>query len=211
MGRVFTDLRELGTNEEADRFLHTLDEMQNTATISALTFPAEDAMKLVRAGFLVTASSIAQGLNTSTRTGTSDNNNNSNNDSTDESSSSTKRDLGGSPSYLLSLPNIGTYLRLLAAGRTHLLNLLKKRSKYQEAPLSLLRDQWDGAVENRDRSYMTGKRLRGEGYGVLPGRTKKWKDLYGMRFGWILGEAMGAGLVELFETGSVGPGVRCLG
>lgn len=112
MGRVFTDLRELGTNEEADRFLHTLDEMQNTATISALTFPAEDAMKLVRAGFLVTASSIAQGLNTSTRTGTSDNNNNSNNDSTDESSSSTKRDLGGSPSYLLSLPNIGTsYIR----------------------------------------------------------------------------------------------------
>lgn len=190
-----------------DRFLHTLDGMQNTATISALTFPAEDAMELVRAGFLVTASNITQGLNTSA---SNNNHNHNHNNNTNEPSSSTKHDPGGSPSYLLSLPNIGTYLRLLAAGRTHLLNLLKKRSKYQEAPLSLLRDQWDGAVENRDRSYMTGKRLRGEGFGVLPGRTKKWRDLYGMRFGWILGEAMGAGLVELFETGSVGPGVRCL-
>ena len=54
------------------------------------------------------------------------------------------------------------------------------------------------------------KRMRGEFTGVLPGRTKKWKDLYGMRFRWVLEEAIGAGLIELFDTGSVGPGVRCL-
>ncbi len=41
-----------------------------------------------------------------------------------------------------------------------------------------------------------------------PGRTKKWKEFYGLNFDWLLAEAAGAGLVELFETGSVGRGVR---
>lgn len=54
------------------------------------------------------------------------------------------------------------------------------------------------------------KRVRGEFSGILPGRTKKYKDLYGMNFRWALEEALGAGLVEIFDTGSVGPGVRCL-
>lgn len=31
-----------------------------------------------------------------------------------------------------------------------------------------------------------------------------------MNFRWALEEALGAGLVEIFDTGSVGPGVRCL-
>ncbi|KAN0072439.1 hypothetical protein V8E54_009368 [Elaphomyces granulatus] len=43
----------------------------------------------------------------------------------------------------LSLPNTG---RLLSAGRSHLLALLRK-STHQEVPLDLLRDRWDGAVE----------------------------------------------------------------
>jgi hypothetical protein len=106
----------------------------------------------------------------------------------------------------LSLPNIGPYLRLLGAGRVHLVALLRK-SKYHQAPLYLLRDRWDGAVET-DHSFSSAKRARGEFSGVLPGRTKKWKDLYGMNFRWVLEEALGAGLVELFETGSIGPGVR---
>lgn len=108
----------------------------------------------------------------------------------------------------LSLPNTGTYLRLLGSGRAHLLALLR-RSASGEAPLGLLKDRWDGAVET-DKSFHLAKRARGEFAGVLPGRTKKWKELYGMRFRWALEEALGAGLVEMFETGSVGPGIRCL-
>lgn len=61
-----------------------------------------------------------------------------------------------------------------------------------------------------EKSFSLAKRARGEFAGILPGRTKKWKDLYGMQFRWVLEEALGAGLVEIFETGSVGPGIRCL-
>jgi hypothetical protein len=45
---------------------------------------------------------------------------------------------------------------------------------------------------------------------VLPGRTRKWKDFHGLKFEWVLAECLGAGLVEVFETGSVGLGVRAV-
>jgi hypothetical protein len=108
----------------------------------------------------------------------------------------------------LSIPNIGPYLRLLYAARSHLLELLGK-SKYREAPLYLLRERWDGSVESESRVSVA-KRARGEFAGLLPGKTKKWKELYGLDFDWALQECLGAGLVELFETKSVGHGVRAL-
>ncbi|KAH0836042.1 hypothetical protein AYO21_02684 [Fonsecaea monophora] len=108
----------------------------------------------------------------------------------------------------LSVPNIGPYLRLLQTGRTHLLQLLG-RSKYKEAPLYLLRERWDGAVDSQSR-VSTAKQIRGEFSEVMPSKTKKWKDLYGLNFDWILEECLGAGLIELFETRSVGLGVRAL-
>lgn len=111
--------------------------------------------------------------------------------------------------YALSVPNIGPYLRLLSAGRIHLLELLGK-SKYKEAPLYLLRERWDGAVDT-DTRVSTAKRIRGEFSAVIPSKTKKWKDLYGLNFDWALEECLGAGLIELFETRSVGLGVRALG
>ena len=109
---------------------------------------------------------------------------------------------------VLSVPNVGPYLRLLAAGRVHLIELLGK-SKYKEAPLYLLRERWDGAVDS-DSSVSTAKQVRGEFSGVMPAKTKKWKDLYGLNFDWALEECLGAGLIELFETRSVGLGVRAL-
>lgn len=109
---------------------------------------------------------------------------------------------------VLSVPNIGSYLRLVDASRTHLLELLDK-SKYREAPLYLLRERWDGAVDS-DSRISTAKRVRGEFSTVLPAKTKKWKDLYGLDFDWTLQECLGAGLIELFETHSVGLGVRAL-
>jgi hypothetical protein len=108
--------------------------------------------------------------------------------------------------YNFSLPNTGTHIKLLVDARNHLLAILKK-TKYKEMPLDVLREKWDGGVvahgEREER-----KKARGEFAGVLPGRTKKWKQFYGMRFEWILEECIGAGLVELFETGSVGRAVR---
>jgi hypothetical protein len=111
--------------------------------------------------------------------------------------------------FALSVPNLGPYLRLLSAGRVHLLELLGK-SKYKEAPLYLLRERWDGAVDT-DTRVSAAKRIRGEFSGVMPSKTKKWKDLYGLSFDWTLEECLGAGLIELFETRSVGLGVRALG
>ncbi|CAG8951167.1 hypothetical protein HYFRA_00007913 [Hymenoscyphus fraxineus] len=110
--------------------------------------------------------------------------------------------------YDLALPGTGPFLKLLANSRTHLLSLLSK-SKYREAPESLLRQRWDGgiAIEN---DTTAAKRNRGEFAGVLPGRTRKWKQFNGISFEWILGECVGAGLVEVFNTGSVGRGIRAL-
>ncbi|KAL1998165.1 hypothetical protein VTN02DRAFT_6740 [Thermoascus thermophilus] len=195
-----------------DRFLHLLDQIGPSSAVPAAFFSPEDSMTLIRAGFLVSSSSLAKGsLNVASLPLVPP---------SLAAASATRSDAdrpaepdGGenqfrSATLFLSLPNTGPYLRLLGAGRSHLLSLLKK-SHHREAPLDLLRDRWDGAVES-DRGYALAKRARGESTGVLPGRTKKWKDLYGMSFRWILEEAVGAGLVELFETGSVGPGVRCL-
>jgi hypothetical protein len=109
-------------------------------------------------------------------------------------------------SYNFSLPNTGTHIKLLIDARNHLLGILKK-TKHKEMPLDVLREKWDGGVIVYGEREVR-KKARGEFVGVLPGRTKKWKQFYGMRFEWILEECVGAGLVELFETGSVGKAAR---
>jgi hypothetical protein len=110
--------------------------------------------------------------------------------------------------YSLALPTIGSYLKLLASARAHFMSLLSK-SKYREAPESFLHQRWDGGVAADDEASAA-KRSRGEFAGMLPGRTRKWKLFYGVSFDWILGECVGAGLVEVFNTGSVGRGIRAL-
>ncbi|MCJ1384832.1 hypothetical protein MMC17_007950 [Xylographa soralifera] len=108
----------------------------------------------------------------------------------------------------LALPSTGAFLKLLHEARTHLLSILFK-SKFKEAPLYLLRERWDGGVETAEqaaRSTNYGRNFAG----ILPGRTRKWKHFYGLKFDWVLEECAGAGLLEVFETGSVGRGVRAL-
>ncbi|PBP26478.1 hypothetical protein BUE80_DR002741 [Diplocarpon rosae] len=114
----------------------------------------------------------------------------------------------GSGEYTLSLPTAGPFLKLLANARARLLSLLSK-CKYNEVPESLLRQRWDGGIASNDTAS-TAKYHRGEFAGVLPGKTQKWKQLSGMSFEWILGECVGAGLVEVFDTRSVGRGIRAL-
>lgn len=112
-----------------------------------------------------------------------------------------QRRLDYGPELNFTLPSVGPYLRLLEAARNHLVTLLSK-SKFKEAPIDLLRERWDGASTEKQRR---GKGLEGV---ILPAKTKRWKQLYGLRFQWVLEECMGTGLVEVFETGSVGQGVR---
>ena len=108
--------------------------------------------------------------------------------------------------YNFSLPNTGSHIKLLIEARTHLLNLLKK-TRHREAPMSMLRERWDGGVPALDEQTKA-KRARGQFTGVLLGRTKKWKTFWGLRFEWIIEECVGSGLIEVFETGSTGLGVR---
>ena len=108
--------------------------------------------------------------------------------------------------FYLALPNAGLYLKLLAAGRSHLMSLLLK-TKYRELPVYLLRERWDGGIAGDDPASKA-KKYRGEFAGVLPGRTRKWKQFSGLAFDWVLAECLGAGLIEVFETGSVGRAVR---
>lgn len=109
-------------------------------------------------------------------------------------------------SYNFSLPHMGAHIKLLVDARNHLIGILKK-TKHKEMPLDTLRERWDGGVASHTEQAER-KKLRGEFFGVLPGKTKKWRQFYGMRFEWVLEECLGAGMVELFETGSVGRAVK---
>jgi hypothetical protein len=115
---------------------------------------------------------------------------------------------GSLQAYTLSIPNTGPYLKLLEESRAHLITLLSRTSRYREAPLSMLRERWDGGIAG-DSEAERAQRARGQWMGVLPGRTKKWKTFWGLQFDWVLEEALGAGMVECFRSG-VGTGVRAL-
>ncbi|KAI1811630.1 serine-threonine protein kinase 19-domain-containing protein [Poronia punctata] len=103
--------------------------------------------------------------------------------------------------YRLAVPGCGSFLKLVSAAVDHLVALLGK-TRFGEAPGYLLRERWDGGIVKE------AKRARREYGGVLPGQTRKWRQFYGLSFDWVLQEAVGAGLVEIFETQSVGRGVR---
>ncbi|KAI9808261.1 MAG: hypothetical protein M1825_004718 [Sarcosagium campestre] len=109
----------------------------------------------------------------------------------------------------MSLPRMGSYLRLLDSARAHLASLLSK-SKNHEAPLSLLQERWDGGVPLTDNAVADPRPKSTHRRGAAAGRTRKWKHLYGLKFEWALGECVGAGAVELFETGSIGRAARLL-
>ncbi|EEH20460.1 hypothetical protein PABG_02719 [Paracoccidioides brasiliensis Pb03] len=192
-----------------EKFLKTLRRNTKSSAIAADLFSLEETSSLVRAGFLVSPSSLAKhpSFDTSLASLPSVARSPCSNtcQSQQETVESAQRRFLDTTMFL-SIPNLGPYLRLLGAGRAQIMVLLNK-SRSGEVPLTLLRDRWDGAVES-DAHHSVAKRARGEFSGVLPGKTKKWKELYGMNFRWALEEALGAGLIELFDTGSVGPGVR---
>ncbi|KAJ5082068.1 Serine-threonine protein kinase 19 [Penicillium argentinense] len=194
-----------------EKFLGIVSRMGTTSSsaISQNMFETEEYRALMRAGFLVSSSTFTQGsLSLASLPKVPNAAVTSASRSEPGRASDTDRSVqtnaqSRAATLFLSLPNTGTYLRLLETGRTHLLSLLK-RSSCSEVPMGLLKDRWDGAVET-EKSFHLAKRARGEFAGILPGKTKKWKDLKGMRFRWVLEEALGAGLAEIFETGSPHP------
>jgi hypothetical protein len=106
-----------------------------------------------------------------------------------------------------ALPGTGIYLKLLVAARQHFLHILKSISpRHREATMEILKEKWEGNTPDDPVNRL--KRERGEWAGVLPGKTKRWREFYGMRFECVLAECVGAGLVELFDTGAVGMAVR---
>ncbi|KAI0482324.1 serine-threonine protein kinase 19-domain-containing protein [Xylariaceae sp. FL0804] len=114
----------------------------------------------------------------------------------------------GATELKLAVPGNGTFLKLLSAALDHLVSLTA-RSQFREASEGVLRDRWDGGVAKEEARYAA-KRSRGEFAGILPGQTRKWRQFYGLSFDWVLQEAVGSGLVEVFETRSVGRGIRAL-
>ncbi|OJD27648.1 hypothetical protein ACJ73_00957 [Blastomyces percursus] len=195
-------------DELKEKFLGILRENTKISAVAAGTFTPEETSALVRAGFLVSPSSLAKhpSFDTSLVSISSLASHASSAGSPGQEIVASGQSEFGNTTMFLSIPNLGPYLRLLGAARTQMMALLK-RSNSGEAPLTLLRDRWDGAVES-NVYHNVAKRARGESAGVLPGKTKKWKELYGMNFRWAFEEALGSGLIELFDTGSVGPGVR---
>lgn len=87
----------------------------------------------------------------------------------------------------LAIPGHGRYLKLSSAAVDWLRETLG-RTKWGECPESWLRERFEG----------------GGLYGP------RWKELSGLEWEWVLGEALGLGVLELFKTGSVGRGVRAL-
>ncbi|KAL8857070.1 MAG: hypothetical protein Q9178_006362 [Gyalolechia marmorata] len=102
----------------------------------------------------------------------------------------------------MALPNTGPFLRLINEARSHLISLIRRSSSVQ-----VIRERWDGGIAGDDPASRA-KELRGGFAKVLPARTRKWKQFWGLRFDWVLAECVGSGNLELFSTGSVGLGVR---
>ncbi|KAK3382460.1 serine-threonine protein kinase 19-domain-containing protein [Lasiosphaeria ovina] len=122
------------------------------------------------------------------------------------SSSSSSSGVAAGAALNVAAPGCGAFLKLVAAALAHLAELLQK-TRYREMPERDLREKWDGGIAG-DKEAAAAKKARGEFAGILPGRTKKWRHFNGLAFEWALHEAVGTGLVEVFDTRSVGRGVR---
>ncbi|KAK0392600.1 hypothetical protein NLU13_2095 [Sarocladium strictum] len=91
-------------------------------------------------------------------------------------------------SYRIAIPGHGRYLKLAEAALDWLRDTLA-RTKWGEGPEGWLKERFEG----------------GGLYGP------RWKDFEGLEWDWLLGEAVGLGVIELFDTASVGRGIRASG
>ncbi|CUM64022.1 uncharacterized protein PRCAT00001610001 [Priceomyces carsonii] len=94
--------------------------------------------------------------------------------------------------YAISYPNCGTFLKLVNAGRSWLVKTLTK-SKYSENLEDQIFSKWEGTTGSGDNKLNNFK-----------------KPFYGYDLNWILADALGAGIIEVFNT-PVGRGWRLTG
>ena len=211
-----------GTDAGLEKYIRAICEKPDSVCVPSSFFTQQETIELVQAGFLTSASgSSAPGVGLSSQV--------SGRGSLSSLASAGSRAPAGSVEAVggegavhnaggsgilnhatgsdhqlnFSVPSMGLHLRLLAASREHLVSLLGK-SDHHEAPVDLLRQRWDGGVTPED----TIRYGRATSRSVLPGRTRKWKQFYGVNFQWILEECFSTGAIELFETGAVGLGAR---
>lgn len=94
--------------------------------------------------------------------------------------------------YSVAYPNCGTFLKLINSGRAWLVKTLNK-SKHKELLEENLFQKWEGYSANG-----------------TPKMTNFRKPFYGYDLFWILADALGAGVVEVFNT-PVGRGWKLTG
>ncbi|EFY86880.1 hypothetical protein MAC_07096 [Metarhizium acridum CQMa 102] len=95
---------------------------------------------------------------------------------------------GGLAAFRIAVPGHGRFLKL-ADGAVDWVREALGKTKWGEGPESWLKEKFEG-----NGLYGT-----------------RWKEFWGVEWEWVLGQAVGLGVVEVFETGSVGKGVRALG
>ncbi|KAI9732055.1 MAG: hypothetical protein M1818_007650 [Claussenomyces sp. TS43310] len=209
-----------------EAFLSLLHEMPAALTLPRSRIPAENARDLMHAGFITSAISSWTATDVFSRPGDGSRGTATSLQAVSRAASGSLAAVGGEGAvhaaggsgggaplpgfgdFSLSLPGTGPFLKLLAGARAHLVSLLSK-SKFREAPEDLLRERWDGGIAGGDAAAEA-RRNRREYAGVLPGKTRKWKQFYGLTFEWTLEECVGAGMIEVFDTGSVGRGIRAI-
>ncbi|TVY32387.1 hypothetical protein LSUB1_G008423 [Lachnellula subtilissima] len=210
-----------------ERFLGVLKENPTAVKFERGMFAGEDAKALMRAGFLTSATASWTTTDAFSRPAEGSRGTMTSINSISRAASGSMAAVGGDGAvhaaggsgggaksfsgvvdFSMAIPTTGPFLKLVTNARAHFISLLSK-SRYREAPEHLLRQRWDGGIAVDDAASEA-RRNRGEFSGVSPGRTRKWKLFYGATYEWILGECVGAGLVEVFDTGSVGRGVRAL-
>lgn len=91
--------------------------------------------------------------------------------------------------FRIAVPGHGRYLKLAQGAAVAWLRSALGRTKWGEGPESWLRERFEA--------------------GGLHGA--RWREFWGVEWTWVLGQAVGLGVVEVFDTGSVGRGVRALG
>ncbi|KAG5941757.1 hypothetical protein E4U60_007693 [Claviceps pazoutovae] len=100
-------------------------------------------------------------------------------------------------SFRIAVPGHGRYLKLADAAVRWVQDALSATT-WGQGPEAWLRERFEAS---QTRHGVDNKNLYGP----------RWKDFWGVEWEWVLGEAVGLGIVDLFDTGSVGRGVRIRG
>ncbi|KAG6102536.1 hypothetical protein E4U31_003334 [Claviceps sp. LM219 group G6] len=102
-------------------------------------------------------------------------------------------------SFRIAVPGHGRYLKLADAAVRWVQDTLSATT-WGQGPEAWLRERFE-ASQSQTPHGADNKNLYGP----------RWKDFWGVEWEWVLGEAVGLGIVDLFDTGSVGRGVRMRG